>query len=139
MNYENPSEPFVLFNAYWWLIIVLVAMGFGLVKTILAHRRANRGLDILKSYIDQGKEPPAELTQYLRAPPATRRDRDRGPGRDFFLAILFLGLAAAFSFNAVSQKAQDVYFVAIIMGALALGFVVKGLMNRSQENRRDLP
>ena len=74
---------YVLFGHYWWLIIVLAAMGMGLVKTILAHQRANRGLDLLKTYIDQGKEPPGELVQYLRAP--QDRWRDRGPGRDFFL------------------------------------------------------
>lgn len=131
MNYENPSEGFVLFNSYWWLIIVVLGMGFGLAKTWLAHKRANRGLDILKSYVDQGKEPPPELMQYLRRPAGNRQG---GPGSSIFLTILFAGMAAAFTWVAINEGDRDVYFVVIIMAALALGFLAKALVSTKQNH-----
>jgi hypothetical protein len=128
---ENKSEAFVLFNSYWWLILVLFWMGFAIAKHWLAHRRANHGLEILKSYVDQGKEPPPELLQYLRAPPR----RDRSPANGYFLAILFAGLASAFAFIAQVEQEPHIYFVVIIMGALSIGSLVQGLMQR--QNPRD--
>lgn len=129
------SDWFRLFNAYWWLIFPLFGMGFGLVGTWLHHKRAQHGLEILKSYIDQGKEPPPELVQFLRTP---ERRPDKGPGSSIFLAILFAGLGAAFTLIALTEGDRDVFFVVIIMGALSIGFLAKALLRPKQE-RLDPP
>ena len=117
-------------------VIFLVGL-FLLARTWLAHRRAQRGLDVLKGYIDQGKEPPAELMEYLRFPGTMPKDNDIA--RTFFNAILFGGVTAAFAFLAVSNQDNDIYFVVIIMAAATVGMVVKGVIQHYAKNRRDMP
>jgi len=132
---QEHSDWFRLFNAYWWLIFPLFGMGFGMVQAWLRHKRAQQRLEILKSYIDQGKEPPPELVQFLRAP---ERQRDKGPGGDIFLTILFTGIGLALTFLAINEGDKDIYFPVIIMGALAVGFLAKALLRPKQE-RLDPP
>ena len=131
------SDWYHLFSRFWWLIFPVLGMGMGLVRTVLAHRRANRGLDLIKSYVDQGKEPPAELMEYLRAPQDKRRDRS--PANSFLGAIVLAGVAAAFAYIAVLEKEPHAFFIVIIMVGIAIGLVARGLMQRSNENRRELP
>ena len=125
------------FSRFWWLIFPLFGMGMGTLNIWLRHSRANRRLDILKSYVDQGKEPPPELMQYLRAPPEPRRDRN--PGNSVFLAFLFAGLAAAFAFTGFLEHEPHVYFLVILFGALALGMAMKAIMCRGSDGPSDRP
>src|SRR3954468_17771772 len=85
-----------LFNRYWWLIFPLFWMVTRIVRLSLGHSHANRTLDIIKSYADQGKEPPPELLAALKAPrdPEDRNchSPERGWGRFFF----FIALALSF-------------------------------------------
>lgn len=55
-----------LFRHFWWLIFPLFWMGAMVMAHWSRHARANRALDILKSYADQGKDPPPELLKSLR-------------------------------------------------------------------------
>ena len=54
------------FPHFWWLIFPLFWMIFALAWGWSRHSRANRALDIIKTYADQGKEPPPELLKNLR-------------------------------------------------------------------------
>ena len=54
------SEFFQLFTAYWWLIFVLIWIVARLARVWSRHVQAQRTLDMIKSYVDQGKEPPPE-------------------------------------------------------------------------------
>ena len=135
---QNHSEWFQLFSRYWWLLIVLVVLFLGLFKSWLRHLRANRGLDLIKSYIDQGKEPPPELLQYLRAPVEDSRRRIKGASDAFFAAIVVAGVAAAFTLTASIEHEAHIYFVVIILAGVAVACVVRGLMRQS-EDRRNLP
>ena len=56
-----------LFSRFWWLIFPLFWMGAMVMAQWSRHNRANRALDILKSYADQGKDPPPELMKSLQA------------------------------------------------------------------------
>src|SRR5258708_24416592 len=54
------------FSHFWWLIFPLFWMVAVMARLWSRHTRANRALDIIKSYADQGKEPPPELLKNLQ-------------------------------------------------------------------------
>jgi hypothetical protein len=47
-----------LFAAYWWLIFPIFGMMMGLIGMFQSDRRATRTMDLIKAYVDQGKDPP---------------------------------------------------------------------------------
>ena len=132
-----------LFNRFWWLIFPLFWMAYALVRLSLRHGRANRTLDILKSYAEHGKEPPPELLETLQG----RHDDDRhghaGPERGWRRFFFFGALAVAFTVVAfVPNEMSDGHefafvFVAIIMVGLALGGLVSALMKQPELPSRD--
>ena len=70
------------FSRFWWLIFPLFWMVFALAWGWSRHARANRALDILKSYADQGKDPPPELLKSLQG-----GSWDGGCGPGLWLAL----------------------------------------------------
>src|ERR1700719_5338510 len=50
------SETYLLFREYWWLVFVLVWAIARLARLWSRHVQAQRTLDMIKSYVDQGKE-----------------------------------------------------------------------------------
>ena len=73
-----------LFSRFWWLIFPLFWMGVMVMAHWSRHNRANRALDIVKSYADQGKDnqPPvvADTTAWALGSWGRRRIR-LGHGR----------------------------------------------------------
>lgn len=63
---SQPHDLIWLFTRYWWLIFPLFWMGFAMMGIWSRHNRANRTIDLLKSYADQGKDPPPELLKTLQ-------------------------------------------------------------------------
>ena len=55
-----------LFSRFWWLIFPLFWMGAMVMAQWSRHNRANRALDIIKSYADQGKDPPPDLLKSMQ-------------------------------------------------------------------------
>src|ERR1043166_10131804 len=66
------SDSFRFFSHFWWLIFPLMSLLWGLISLWSSHQRTNRILDMIKTYVDQGKEPPADLLQLLQRPGAAR-------------------------------------------------------------------
>jgi hypothetical protein len=60
-------DSYWMFGHFWWLIFPLFWMIMALAWGWSRHNRANRALDILKTYADQGKEPPPELLKGLQS------------------------------------------------------------------------
>jgi hypothetical protein len=88
-----------MFSRFWWLIFPLFWMMCALAWGWSRHARANRALDILKSYADQGKDPPPELLKNLQGgvdgscgPYGWRYS----PERRLHRAVVFTALAIAF-------------------------------------------
>ncbi|ESQ91716.1 hypothetical protein ABAC460_05090 [Asticcacaulis sp. AC460] len=71
MNFEQ------LFRDYWWLIFPVGGMLMGVFGMISHHYHRTETLRILKSYADQGKEPPAFLLDALKS------DEDRALDLDY--------------------------------------------------------
>jgi hypothetical protein len=94
------------FSRFWWLIFPLFWMILALARGWSRHARANRALDIVKSYADQGKDPPPELLKSLQGGTdgycgwGGRDWRGDGwrysPERRLHRTILFFVLAVAF-------------------------------------------
>jgi hypothetical protein len=132
---------FTLFTNYWWLIFPLFWMAYAMVRLWLRHSRANRSLDILKGYAEQGKEPPAEVLAILKDRHDSDAHRHSGPEHGWMRFCLFAALAVAFAVvafipNDMSEGHEFVFvFVAIIMVGLALGGLVAALV----KPRSDLP
>ena len=113
----------------------------GLIRMVLRHRRSNRVIDVLKAYAEQGKEPPPEVLAALRAPDAEEWAERHGAGGfgwtiPFFL---FVALCVAFVFFGHFLGREDIipfYFVAIIMGGLAMGFLAKGVLSFASQIAR---
>jgi len=55
-----------LFNQFWWLLFPLGFALFGLIHMILKDEEKRRAMSLIRSYTDQGKEPPAELLALLK-------------------------------------------------------------------------
>ena len=90
------------FSRFWWLVFPVFWMIFALAMGWSRHMRANRALDIIKSYADQGKDPPPDLVKGLQGNlygSGCGRDGWRNsPERRLQRAFLFLALAVAFGF-----------------------------------------
>lgn len=133
-----------LIAAYWWLLFPLaffIAAGW---SSFMRYQRTKAKIDLLKTYAAAGKEPPADLIASLE------RDSDRDDEHDWtgggegssggsgggsaFLVILFAGLAGVFAYAGWSGLIGDVreefYFIAMILGVLALAFLASAIFRR---------
>src|SRR5471032_3508163 len=123
-----------LFSHFWWLIFPLFWMVAVMARLWSRHSRANRALDIVKSYADQGKEPPAELLKTLQYGSdqcvyGWGGRRWRSPEERLGRAFLFAALACAFGFMAFWPQFSDnsyqhhnfgLVFVTAILAACAI-------------------
>ena len=57
--------PFLLFTHVWWLIFPVMFFAMGMIRIILKNDYRRRKLDLIKSYIDNGKEVPDALKREL--------------------------------------------------------------------------
>ena len=113
---------YTLFSRFWWLIFPLFWMGAMAMSHWSRHARANRALDILKSYADQGKDPPPELMKSLQIGRdddfGWRRRSDWGwrysPEWRLHRTFLFTGLAIAFGFLTYTQPTEHRNFGLLI-------------------------
>jgi len=134
-----PSVGFVgLFEDYWWLLFPLgffIAAGFG---SWMRFKRTQAKMEILKAYAAAGKEPPANLIAQITDESEDDSDTDRKSpgGGSTFLVVLFGGLAAVFALVGRTglldngQEMQEFYFIAAILGVLALAFLASAVFSR---------
>ncbi|HVV28043.1 MAG TPA: hypothetical protein VHC40_08765 [Rhizomicrobium sp.] len=125
---------------FWWLIFPLFWMVAAVARHWTYHLRANRVLDLVKSYADQGKEPPPELLKALQGPfrhdGSEWREHRHSHRHGWRGVFLFTALALAFAVMAwqadagIHDHATGLVFVAIIMAGLAAGNLVAALAQR---------
>jgi hypothetical protein len=131
------SEIYQFATSFWWLVFP-IGWGFaGLLRVIFRHHRAEQTLALLKSYADQGKEPPPELLALLRSEPKRERRSD-GSGL-LIPAFLFTGLAAAFAITPLVRGGFERgpgFFVALTMAGLAVGFFAAFGIRRQSDGEK---
>ena len=54
-----------IFEGYWWLLFPLGGFIVLLLSSFMSYMRRKAELDVLKSYVQQGKDPPPELSKAL--------------------------------------------------------------------------
>ena len=137
-----------LFRSYWWLLFPLgffVAQAF---DQVMRYRRHRDTLDLIKSYTDQGREPPAVLLDQVAGKlkddeeaedgwddrtERRRYRRLRRRERSWYSVVLFGVLACGFGFAAFSglYSASGAFLiVTFVMAALCLASLVTILTSR---------
>lgn len=116
------------FSAYWWLIFPVGGMLMGVFGMFSHHHHRSETLRLLKSYADQGKEPPAFLLDALKSD--EDRAFDHGYGRRYYRRryrygygwskiVVFAALAAGFGYAGYyGEHGPHTIFLAL---ALAFG------------------
>jgi hypothetical protein len=115
------------FRDYWWLMFPIFGMAMAVMGMFQSERRSNQAMDVIKSYIDQGKEPPAELLK-LAAEGDNARPRNTPQDHRAWSFITFAAIAAGMGTGYYFVQSQDWSFVfligAVTMGVMALGSLV---------------
>ncbi|MBL8531161.1 MAG: hypothetical protein JNK94_05450 [Hyphomonadaceae bacterium] len=132
MNFED------LFRQFWWLIFPVFGMVMAVLGTISSDRRTRRTIDLIKSYVDQGKEPPPELLQ-LALKEEDGDDWGMGAGRGTgnsraWTFVILLAIAAGFGTGYWWARGEDYAFafliVTVTMSVLAVGALMILLFGR---------
>jgi len=128
-----------LFESYWWLLFPLAFFVIGGWNSFLRYQRTKAKVEVLKAYAQSGKEPPADLIRALESENDRSGDhwpdggKEESGGSGVFLVVLFAGLSAVFAFVGYSGWLGDttsMYFVAMILGVLALAFLASSLFGK---------
>lgn len=116
------------FAAYWWLMFPIFGMFMAIQGMGQSEKRQRRTLDVIRSYVEQGKEPPAEL---LKLAQKGDDDWDMGGGGGdgknprAWTFVVFAALAAGFGTGYWFVRGEDFAFafliVTVTMGVMALG------------------
>lgn len=125
-----------LFRDFWWLMFPVFGMFMAVVGMFQGESRNQQVMRLIKSYIDQGKEPPPELLKMASqtsdydmnmGAPAKRND-------SAWTFVVFLAISAGFSVGYWWVRGEEWAFafliVAVTMGVLAIGSLVITLMRR---------
>lgn len=127
-----------LFRGYWWLIFPVFGMFMAFWGMISSERRTRHLLDLMKSYTDQGKEPPADLVRMVAQgldddgyhAPSSRQNRfsDRLWTLVTFLALA-VGFSTAYAFNQAESWSWVFLMVAVTMAIMAVGALLVLLLD----------
>lgn len=121
-----------LWVQYWWLIFPLMWFVTSILRMWSQHRSRKDTLELLRTYASQGKEPPAEVLKTLENGGPSYRGSRTGLHRCWSRVAVFASLALGFGTMAYLNRAvgteHGALFVAVIMGALALGFLLIALL-----------
>lgn len=116
----------------WWLIFPLMWFVFGILQMLSRHHRQKDVLQLLRTYAEQGKEPPTEVLKVLQG---RNSGADRWVGgcrrpwnRVVILASLSVGFGVMSFIGRDGGPERGFIFPAVILGVLALGFLVIALM-----------
>lgn len=125
-----------LFRGYWWLMFPIFGMFIALIGMFQAEGRSRKVMELIKSYVDQGKEPPPELLKMARDP----SDYDmsfsapKPANSNAWSFVVFLALTAGFGVGYWFVRDEDYAFalaiVAVTMGVLAVGALFLALFSR---------
>lgn len=124
-----------LFRDFWWMIFPIFGMAMAWGGMASNEYKSGKVIDLIKSYTDQGKEPPPELVQLVAK---GLSDDDDAPSRTpiqshvrtfFFFAGLAAGFSVAYAFTRATEDwswvfiAAAVAFAVIAFGALVQLFI----------------
>ena len=110
-----------LFRSYWWLIFPIFGMGMGVLGMLGHFRHRSDALKLIKTYADQGKDPPPALLDALRSDEDRAYDNNRRGCRrrsHWTQFVVFAALSAAFGYFGYYGEGGQVFI------SLSIGFGV---------------
>jgi len=118
-----------LFTHYWWVLIVLIAVLGAMFNSSMVYSHRREKLALLKTYVDQGKDVPPELSKalgYGNGHPWADMDWSRyncySPYRQMRRFIFSAAFAAGFGIAYLNNPSSETFeIVAVIFGVLAVG------------------
>ncbi|MEE2524745.1 hypothetical protein V0U79_00070 [Hyphobacterium sp. HN65] len=125
-----------LFSRFWWLLFPLIFFISAGWNSFMSYKRTKAKVELLKTYAQSGNTPPPELIAALdKDEQHSRHGTSGGDADDMaawtpFLVVLFAGLSAVFAFVGYQEwlgDANSMYFVAMILGVLAIAFLFSSL------------
>ena len=127
-----------LFRDYWWLMFPIFGMVMAVSGSFTSERRTRNVIDLIKSYTDQGKEPPPELLKLAAKDwdedgvTVSPRTRSQDNGWAFFtFAALAVGFGVAYYFIRQTEDWAWIFLaVSAGMGVMALGGLVMTFVSR---------
>ncbi len=130
------------FASYWWLIFVFFWPVMGIIGSFSHYRHRSEMLKMLKSYADQGKDPPAALLDAMKSDDRRgydddyygrrrwRRYRGGGWGGTVAFAAMAAGFGYAGYYGHLGGEAGTVFTaLAIAFGIAAAAMLVKALID----------
>lgn len=132
MNFEE------IFRDFWWLMFPIFGMGFALVGMFQTDNRNQQVLRLIKSYVDQGKDPPPELLKLASEPSDydmnVNVQSPRQPQNRVWTFFIFLALAVGNGVGYWYSRGEGYEFaflvVGAVMGVLAIGSLIILLISR---------
>lgn len=114
---------------FWWLIFPIFGMYMAIQGNSSNERRTRDVIGLIKSYTDQGKEPPPELMQSIsKSLDASSDDAGDGKNAAAWTFVIFAALGAGFFMAWWLNQAEDVAWaflsVAVTMCVLAAGSLI---------------
>ncbi len=114
------------FRDFWWLIFPIFGMFLALMGVFQEDARVNKAMDLIKTYADQGKEPPAELMRMALQDMETSVQKQQGNSRAWSF-IVFAAISAGLGTGYYFIRAEDWAF-AFLIGAVATGVMAIGAL-----------
>ena len=129
MNFEE------LFRDFWWLLFPIFGMSMGLWGMRSSERRSRDVMDVIKSYVDQGKEVPPELLRMAQSDwEAPSRSPQAPQQANLWTFFTFAAIAAGFTVGWWYIRAEEWSFaflvVAVTFAVLALGALIITITSR---------
>jgi cytochrome bd-type quinol oxidase subunit 2 len=123
-----------LFQRYWWIIFPIFGMGMAVLGLADSSRRTRQMMDLMKTYAEQGKDPPPELIKALN----NQMDYNNSMGSDsasrWWTPVVFTALAAAFAVATWHTKVEDYNWaflmVTVLFSVFAVGAFLIALSSR---------
>lgn len=115
------------FRDFWWLMFPIFGMLMAVMGMFQDDARSKKTMDLIKSYIDQGKEPPPELLKLAMQDADSAAWRSSKEGNRGWSFIVFAALAAGLGTGYYFVRAEDWAF-AFLIGAVATGVMALGAL-----------
>ena len=111
-----------LFTRFWWIIFPIFGMIMAVIGTISHYQSRKDKITMIKSYLDQGKEPPEALIKALTTEENDDYRRHHKSRHNPFTGfIVFAALAGGFGY------AGFILNIAAPFQALAVGFGIAAI------------
>ncbi len=138
-----------LFESYWWLVFPLFWMVAGVIGNITNYRHKSDMLKLIKSYADQGKDPPPALLDAIRSDEARAHDYDGYYGRRrwrrnhyrggwWWQVAVFASMATGFGYFGYYGGGPQVFIaLALAFGVAATVLTILGVVRALTNPRID--